>query len=286
MVESTDMMRCTRRNRVASWLLGALAAASHVPLGAEQRAHVALVDPATTKCTVCHKNVEATHQPEVLGQSCLACHGFAKRDDGTFLVDDGPAKGAVEPSTVPDRPATTKLGGGPPVGGEVGVRSEPPVEPRSHAPAIPPPVVEPSRSTSAPVVAPASGRPPGGEAAVAPPVDLVREQSLARYTTGLDAFRRGDEGAAFAAWDAMLDEAAGQYTIQIAVDRLLESARLALEAHPDHSLYVVPRRGAYYVLAGIFPSRASAAQGLARLPAELTRDGAFPTAVGDLPAER
>lgn len=282
MVESAEMMRCSSRAVGSRWLVSLLALLPIGALNGEERAHVTLVDPAMTKCTVCHKNVETTHEPEALGQGCLGCHGFVKREDGTYLVDDRPAGDAAEALPGADRSTTTRLEVEAQDSGNVGSRSEPPGEPKAHVPAGSVAPAEPSRNAAAPVTGVAVGESP----TKSEPGDLVSEQSLARYTAGLGAFRRGDMDAAFEEWEAMLGEAADQFTIQIAVDRLLESARLALEGYPDHALYVIPRGGVFYVMAGVFPSRASAAQGLARLPAELTRDGAFATAVRALPEGR
>jgi septal ring-binding cell division protein DamX len=284
MVESAHLMRCARRYFCVLRLAGIAALVWSAPLAAEETAHVTLVDPAITKCAVCHKSLQAPHPEMLPGQGCLACHVFEQRDGNTYLIDAGSSGGVTEPA-----PATT----GEAVSGRQITSSTGAGEVASESPAPPPaPVVAPSpreaaRSMPEPAAAIATMAPDlaSSERAEAPQ-DLIEDGSRARYAAGAEAFRQGDVESAFRAWETMLDEAADGYTLQIAVDRHLESARHALETYPGNGLYVVPRGSAYYVLSGVFVSRASAAEALGRLPDELTRDGAFPTAVRALPTRR
>lgn len=254
----------------------------HVSASVSEQEHVALVDPATTKCTVCHKRLEATHAPEALEEGCLRCHTFVKQEDATYLVDVDPASSGEQP-TARAEPAETVSGeAATPDGGSAGVRSEPPAaQPAPVAATSQPPATRPSSSARA---AGSESQPRDPEALLQ--ADHVRDESRALYTAGMEAFHRGDVDAAFDSWWVMLEEAANQHTLQIAVDRHLESARHALETYPGHSLYVVPRSGAYYVLAGVYPSRAAAVEGLGRLPDALTRDGAFPVPIRSLVGSR
>lgn len=286
MVESRATMRCSRRNVGLVWLAGLAVLVTWSSLAAEQTVHVTLVDPAITRCTVCHKSVEAAHPELKPEQDCLACHRFEQRDGNTYLVDarspDG-VSGPVSPTpgeTVVNQQITSSAGGV--TGARAGEASA-----ATSAPVVAPPPSSAGREvpeSAATIATRAPDRP--RSAASGAPDELIDDQSKARYASGLDAFRQGDVESAFQAWEMMLAEAADGYTLQIAVDRHLESARHALDTFPAHALYVVPRGGAYYVLSGVFPSRASAAEALGQLPNELTRDGAFPTAVRALPRTR
>jgi len=218
-------------------------------LQAGELLHPTLVVPATTRCTVCHGELEATHDQEALEQSCLGCHSFVSKANNTYLLEGTDRRG-VAPLVDDDLQSSGSVAG-----------SEEKDLPRDRTPSS-----TPARTESIP--AGASAPVMGGEG------DL--------YAEGLAAFRRGNFELALVSWQTMLEGAGEPYTLQIAVNRYLVSAQDAIESFSAHLLFVVPKDDQYYVLAGLFSTRAEAARALARLPEPLRRGGAFAVAVKDL----
>ena len=218
-------------------------------LQAEDLLHPTLVVPATTKCAVCHGELEATHDQEALEQGCLACHSFVSKANNTYLLEGADRRGVASPGD-DDVPSSGSVAG-----------SDAKDLPRDLTPSSPP-----TRTESIPV---GPGAPAIGGAG-----DL--------YAEGLAAFRRRDFEQALASWQTMLEGADRLYTLQVAVNRYLVSAQDAIETYVAHSLFVVPKDDQYYVLAGLFSTRAEAARALDLLPELLQRGGAFPIAVKDL----
>ena len=217
-------------------------------LQAGELLHPTLVVPATTRCTVCHGELEATHDQEVLEQGCLACHSFVSKANNSYLLEGADRRGVAPPGD--DVQSSGSIAG-----------SEARDLPRDLTPSSPP-----ARTESIPVE---PGAPVIGGAG-----DL--------YAEGLAAFRRRDFEQALASWQTMLEGADRLYTLQVAVNRYLASAQDAIESNASHSLFVVPKNDHYYVLAGLFSTRAEAARALDRLPETLRSGGAFPIAVQDL----
>ena len=50
------------------------------------RHHPSLVDPAITKCRVCHEYLKSDDHAGVDERNCLECHSFVKREMRTFVV--------------------------------------------------------------------------------------------------------------------------------------------------------------------------------------------------------
>lgn len=219
-------------------------------LQAGELLHPTLVVPATTRCTVCHGELEATHNQEALEQDCLSCHSFVSKANNTYLLEEADRRGVAPPPGADDGQSSGSVAG-----------SEAGDLPRDLPPSSPP-----ARAESIPV---GSGAPVIGGAG-----DL--------YAEGLAAFSRRDFQQALASWQTMLEGADRLFTLQVAVNRYLVSAQDAIESNAAHSLFVVPKGDQYYVLAGLFYTRAEAASALARLPETLRSGGAFPIAVQDL----
>ncbi len=104
----------------------------------------------------------------------------------------------------------------------------------------------------------------------------------ALYEKGLASFERRDFAAALASWREMLASAASSYTVQIAINRYLASAYEAITEYAAYRLFIVPVEDRYYVLAGLYPTRAEAEKALAGLPEPLRQGGAYCVAVKGL----
>ena len=223
-----------------------------------ERPHPTLVDPATTRCTVCHTTVATTHVDEAMrGRPCLDCHTFNETRDGTSLTAQAAGANVVRsaaPVSAPDRaqtstpPDTTAVSAGA-VGGAP-----------SEAPAdAPPRAGSPTSAATAPI---AAG--PAGD----------RTQQL--YVDGLQAFNRGRFDEAFDTWRVMLVGNPDAWVLQVEIDSLVTSAQSTLARYGDHGLYVVKRGDLHYVLSGVFASENAAGAALRDLPQPLRSGGAFP----------
>jgi len=238
-----------------------------------ERPHPTLVDPATTRCTVCHTTVATTHVDEATrGRPCLDCHAFNETHDGTSLtaqaaganvvrsVAPEPAPDRAQTSTPPDNTAVAAgaVGGAP-----------------SEAPAEAPPMAgsptagSPTSAATAPIAAgPASDR----------------TQQL--YVDGLQAFNRGRFDEAFDTWRVMLVGNPDAWVLQVEIDSLITSAQSTLARYGDHGPYVVPKGDLHYVLSGVFASENAAGAALRDLPQPLRSGGAFPIRAREILAGR
>jgi len=214
-------------------------------LSGEERRHPSLVDPATTKCTVCHMNVGGpTHTEAISSRICLSCHTFVMRSKKTFLiVEDSQQSRDVDAVQVP-----VKTGAGVAL-----ARPTPPA-------AVPPPAGPPEGQD--PVIVSGDGDDSG---------DL--------YAEGMTAFNRAEFDRAYDTWRLMLTDKPDHFALQIEVDTYFVSVQSTIARYGDHSLYVVKKDDLYWVFSGLFATRAKAIEALKLLPEPLRRNGAFPVAV-------
>ena len=247
---------------------------SGATLHGEDRPHPTLVDPAITKCTVCHTDVGATHAGEASSQDCLSCHTFAKKSNKTVLIVDESRR----PTAADEIPAPV----------EKSVEGFARTEDTSTDPSI----AESSRSELPPtktvtevVVTGRTSTAPDIPVAAAPdrqdPVIASddSDHTTVLYQEGLAAFDRADFDRAFLIWQTMLANKPDQYIVQVEVDTYLETARSTVSKYRDHALYIVKKDGLYWVFTGVFETRAKAHEQIGLLPEPLRAGGAFPIAV-------
>jgi hypothetical protein len=243
-------------------------------LSGKELSHPPLVDPAITKCTVCHTTVGATHPEGVLGQNCLSCHTLVKRSKKTFLI--------VEDS----RQSTDMVAMQVPVETGVGEterrESAAPVPPNTRSARSDPPPVETVakvavvRPTASAPPLPPTGSPERQEPAI---VSGDADDTRHLYAEGMAAFNRANFDSAFHSWWLMLNERPDHFVLQVEMDTYLVSAQSTLARYGEHSLYVVKKDDRYWVLSGLFATRAKAIEALRLLPEPLRQGGAFPIAV-------
>ncbi len=99
------------------------------------------------------------------------------------------------------------------------------------------------------------------------------------FAEGMAAFNRADFDSAFDTWWLMLNERPDHFVLQVEMDTYLVSAQSTIARYGDHSLYVVKKDDRYWVLSGLFATRAKATEALRLLPKPLRQGGAFPIAV-------
>ena len=222
---------------------------------AQDRAHPSLVDPATTKCIVCHADVETTHQTDVEPTGCLDCHTFISRHGESFLIDGGgtPTDSVVSAATEPIVRATDS---------DKGMKAAVPRADRDQAPSG----SEPMRADSSSVRA-------------SDTASWIDDRSRNLYLSGMNAFQRQRYEEAFETWETMITNDRRLFTIQVEVDSYLTTAQSTIARFGANSLYVVRIKGLYFVLSGLFSDRSEAARALNLLPEPLRRGGAFPTRV-------
>jgi len=243
-------------------------------LSGEELSHPSLVDPAITKCTVCHTNVGATHPEGVLGQECLSCHTLVKRSKKTFLiVEDGHQSTDMVAVQVPVETGvaeTERRESDTPVPASTGsARSKsPPVEMVATVA-----VARPAASAPPP---PPTGSPERQDPAI---VSGDADDTGHLYAEGMAAFNRADFDSAFHTWWLMLNERPDHFVLQVEMDSYLVSAQSTIARYGDHSLYVVKKDDRYWVLSGLFATREKAIEALKLLPGPLRKGGAFPIAV-------
>ena len=255
-------------------LVVGMAIVSATAVSGEERSHPSLVDPAITKCTVCHKDVGSTHSASASGQACLSCHTFETRAKKTFLIVEGTPRsqqtddaliavatgvGGVEPdeedSLISSDSATTRSDPPPPAA----IDQIAPVRPSPTAVAV--------SETSSPE-------------REDPVVVSGSEDSAGRlYAEGTVAFSKGEFDTAFQTWRSMLADKLDHYVVQVEVDTYLETAQSTMAAYGKHSLYVLKKDELYMVFSGFYPTMAQAATALKSLPEPLRRGGAFPVSV-------
>lgn len=262
-------------NRVAGVVLVVgMSFISDRAVSGEERSHPSLVDPAITKCAVCHRDVSSTHSASASGQACLSCHTFETRAEKTFLVveERPPSQDAGEEQIEVDTSVGSVERGQEDIPvplGVAGTESEsPPVETIYEiAPVRPSPATAALSETS-----------PSEEQG--PAIVSGDEDPTGRlYAEGMAAFNRGDFDRAFQTWRSMLADKTDYHVVQIEVDTYLESAQLTVATYGDHSLYVLKKDDLYWVFSGVFATRARAFEALRLLPEPLRQGGAFPIAV-------
>lgn len=240
----------------------------------EELSHPSLVDPAITKCTVCHKSLSATHSGGVSGQDCLSCHTFVMKSKKTFLiVEDSQHSRDSE-----DMPAPVGTG----VGGIKQGENNTLAPPKTGAARSDPPPVETVAEVA--VVRPAPSvpvLPPTGSPERQDPevVSGDEDRTGNLYAEGMAAFNRADFDSAFHTWWLMLTDKPDHFVLQVEMDTYLVSAQSTVARYGDHSLYVVKKDDLYWVFSGLFETRAKAIEALRSLPEPLRQGGAFPVAV-------
>jgi hypothetical protein len=243
-------------------------------LSGEELSHPSLVDPAITKCTVCHTSLGATHFGGVSGQDCLSCHTFVMKSKKTFLI----VEDSQRLRDRDDMQAPVEMGGGDIKQGENdtlapqktdAARSDPPPEELVVEVAV----VRPT--PSAPTLPP-TGPPEMQDPAI---VSSDADDTGHLYAEGMAAFNRADFESAFHAWRLMLNDKPDHFVLQVEMDTYLVSAQSTVARFGDHSLYVVKKDDLYWVFSGLFATRAKAIEALRLLPEPLRQGGAFPIAV-------
>lgn len=211
-------------------------------LSTEERPHPSLVDPAITKCTVCHTSLGAAHTAGASIEDCLSCHEFVMRSKKTFLVVEDPQPGVIDAPI----PATTDT--------EVMTSHSPPAAETA-------PTTDPTEEPLPMIM--------GGE--------TPRSRDL--YGDGMAAFNNGEFDHAFDTWRAMLTGSPDYFALQVEVDSLFVSAQSTFARYGDHSLFIVKKDDLYWVFSGLYSSQEKAIEALHLLPESLRQGGAFPVAV-------
>jgi len=235
----------------------------------EERSHPSLVDPAITKCTVCHTTVASTHPGIAASQGCLSCHTLIEKSGKTLLIveADSLPPGVDEPMAR-DHSVTEGFkreggeGGAPP---EETARGSQPSPPPADTAAAAASVVEHQPSSTV--------RTSEGEGAV---------RSGGSYRDGMQEFNRGDFDSAFQTWASMLADNPNHFTLQVEVDTYFITVQSTIARYGDHSLYVLKKDNLYFVFSGLFATLAEANDALKLLPEPLQRGGAFPVATRQL----
>ena len=231
----------------------------------EERSHPSLVDPAITKCTVCHTTVAASHPETAASQGCLSCHTLIEKSGKTFLIVEANRQplGVDEPST---RTGSASEGFKP-----EGVEGVAPPKATAGG-AQPPPAVD-----AAAVAAIVAEHPPTSKGGASAGGGAARSGDS--YEIGRREFNRGDFDSAFGTWSMMLADNPDHFTLQVEVDSYFISVQSTVARYGDHSLYVLKMDDLYFVFSGLFATLTEANKALKLLPEPLRRGGAFPVAV-------
>ena len=241
----------------------------------EELSHPSLVDPAITKCAVCHASVEMTHPEGASNQDCLGCHTLVKRSKKTIVIVDD--RRLASTSGRPPAEALTAGSGvteSEPTAGQAAGNT--PSDPPQTGPADEGTVDGPAQPSAAPTE-------PNRPASVAPPPAGGGADDVQRlYKEGLAAFIGGDHDRAFQTWAMMMLARPDHYALQVEVDTYLESAQSTVADYTDSRLYVVVKDGLHWVFSGLFATHEEAAEALKSLPEPLRRGGAFPIAVREI----
>lgn len=246
-------------------------------ISAEERSHPSLVDPAITKCTVCHTSLGATHSGGASSEGCLSCHTFVKRSKKTYLVVEEDRQLAG----MDDLQETVKTG-------DEGIKrpdneiADPPDTgaARSEAPSVETVAVIAGEKTTTPGTGLPSTSPSAGQESLIVSDDSASTWKL--YTEGMVAFDGGDFNRAFGTWWSMLSSRPDDWAVQVELDTYLASAQSTLASYREHSLYVIKKDGFHWVLSGLFATRAQAIEALRTLPEPLRQGGAFPIAIREI----
>ena len=255
-------------------LVAGMIVVSASALSGEELSHPSLVDPAITKCTVCHTNLGATHFVGASGQDCLSCHTFVMKSKKTFLI----VEDSRELRDRDDTQAPVETGVGDIKQGE----NDTLAPPKTDAVRSDPPPVETvaevavARPTPSAQILPPTGSPEMQDPAI---VSVDADDPGHLYAEGMAAFNRADFDSAFQAWRLMLNDKPDHFVLQVEMDTYLVSAQSTVARFGDHSLYVVEKDDLYWVFSGLFATRAKAIEALKLLPEPLRQGGAFPIAV-------
>ena len=242
-----------------------------------ERPHPALVDPAETKCMVCHKDVMATHSVSASGQDCLTCHNFVKKAKKTYLIEE---YSPMAPATENSPPVVAAASGGtdrsqdaPPDSPEGGTAASHPLPVATAAEEAP---VQPTPSVP---VAPSPEPAERHETAnTGNDLDEVSRQ----HAEGLAAFNNAEFDRAFHLWSAMLADEVDHWILQVEVDTHISTAQSTVARYGDQKLYVVKKDDLYWVFSGLFATRTEAIEALKLFPGSLRQGGAFPIKVRQL----
>ncbi len=238
----------------------------------EERSHPSLVDPAITKCTVCHTSVASTHPGIAASQGCLSCHTLIEKSGKTLLI--------VEANSLPpgvDEPMArngSANGAFKQEGGEGGAPPEETVRPSQPSP--------PPADTAA-AAASVVEHQPSSTVRTSEGGGTVR--SGGSYDDGMQEFNRGDFDSAFQTWSSMLADNRDHFTLQVEVNTYFITVQSTIARYGDHSLYVLKKADLYVVFSGLFSTLAEAKEALKLLPEPLQRGGAFPVAARQIVPE-
>lgn len=231
----------------------------------EERSHPSLVDPAITKCTVCHTTVDSTHSESALSQKCLSCHTLIEKSGKTFLVVDGNRQPQADDEKM------TRTGSG-----NEGIKPE-------GVEGVVPPIATAGGAQPTPAVDVAaaavsvSQQPSSSNASASVGRGAIRSGDA--YEIGRREFNRGDIDSAFGTWSMMLANNPDLFTLQVEVDTYFISVQSTIARYGDHSLYVLKKDDLFFVFSGLFATLTEANDALQLLPEPLRRGGAFPIAV-------
>ena len=255
-------------------LVAGMVVVSTSAISGEELSHPSLVDPAITKCTVCHTSLGATHFGGASGQGCLSCHTFVMKSKKTFLiVEDSQQLRDMDAMQAP-----VETGVGSIKKGENNTLT--PLK-TGAAPSDPPPVEMVAEVAVVRPTPSAPTLPPTGPSEMQDPaiVSGDADDTGHLYAEGMAAFNRADFDSAFHTWWLMLNERPDHFVLQVEMDSYLVSAQSTIARYGDHSLYVVKKDDRYWVLSGLFATREKAIEALKLLPGPLRKGGAFPIAV-------
>jgi len=255
-------------------LVAGMIVVSASAVSGEELSHPSLVDPAITKCRVCHKSLSATHSGGVSGQDCLSCHTFIMKSKKTFLiVEDSQQSRDREDVRAPVR---TGVGGIKQGENNTLASPKPGAAPSDPAPVEAVDEVAVARPTQSVPALPSTGSPERQDPAI---VSGDADDTGHLYAEGMAAFDRGDFDSAFHTWWLMLNDRPNHFILQVEMDTYLVSAQSTVARYGDHSLYVVKKDDLYLVVSGLFETRANAIEALKLLPEPLRQGGAFPISV-------
>jgi len=246
-------------------------------LGAGERPHPSLVDPAITKCMVCHNSLGAAHPERVSSEDCLTCHTIFVRSKKTFLmVEESQAAADMD-----DLQVSKEIAVGDNERGKLDTPARPDtVAARSQAPSVEAVAVIAERQAIPSTTGPSPTSAPATEDPMIVGDDAASVEQL--YAEGMAAFNRADFERAFGAWWLMLSSRPEYWVIQVEMDTYLVSAQTTLASYGEHSLYVIKKDGYHWVLSGLFATRAEAIEALELLPASLRKGGAFPIRIREI----
>ena len=246
-------------------------------LSAGERSHPSLVDPAITKCTVCHTSLGATHTGVPSSEGCLTCHTFVKRSEKTYLV----VEESRQPAGTNDlqEPEESGVGGIKRQDDDIAVPPDTGAA-RSEAPSVETIAVIAGEKTTPSGTDLPSTSPSAGQESLIVSDDSASTWKL--YAEGMAAFDSADFDRAFGTWWQMLSSRPDHWAVQVELDTYLVSAQSTLARYREHSLYVVKKDDFHWVLSGLFATRAEAIEALRSLPAPLRKGGAFPIEVREI----